>query len=153
MVKVPLPVQLELPVNVHVPVTAFQVVARVVVFVTPVPVPVMLSALPLFFTEKVTFAVACGLLGREVTSNVPLAVSPATGKHESGEAVRKLKEVICIAPPALTANVVSKLNRVSLAGGPANETSQLPPAAAVVRVRVAPQPARNDPSASSPTIA
>lgn len=58
MVKVPPPVQLELPVSVHVPVTAFQTVVRVVVFVTPVAVPVMASALPPFFTEKVTFAVA-----------------------------------------------------------------------------------------------
>jgi hypothetical protein len=111
-------VQPELPVNVQVPVTLFQVVVWATVLVIPVAVPVSVSTLPLPFTVKVTFAVAVGSLTAEVTSNVPPTVSPnpVTGKH--GPAVRKFKLVTFNAPVLLTENVVSKLNSVSLAGGP-----------------------------------
>jgi len=111
-------VQVELPVSVQLPVTSFQVVVWATVLVTPVAVPVRVSTLPLPFTVKVTLAVAVGSLGAEVTSNVPPTVSPnpVTGKH--GPTVKKFKLVTFIAPVSLTENVVTKLNSVSLAGGP-----------------------------------
>lgn len=151
IVNVPPPVQFDPPVNAQVPEMAFQVVVRAVVFVVPVAVPVMLSELLLPCTVKVTLAVAVGSLAAEVTSHFPPTVSPATGKH--GPVVRKFKTLTFKAPLLLTENVVMKLNRVWLAGGPTSVASQLPPAAVVAVGLVEPHPARKNPSANSPMIA
>jgi hypothetical protein len=87
IVNVPEPVQAELPVSIQVPVIVDHVVLPEA-SVVPVAVPVIDSELPPDCTVNVKFAEVLVVVV-EVTSNVPLAVSPVTGKQ--GPVVRKLK--------------------------------------------------------------
>lgn len=145
IVNVPEPVQAELPVSIQVPVIVDHVVLPEV-SVVPVAVPVIDIELPPDCTVNVKFAVVLVVVV-EVTSNVPLAVSPVTGKQ--GPVVRKLKEVTLSAPLVSTENDVWKLKTPTPASVPINADSQVPFAAVTVAGVLLPQPLIVSSSASN----
>lgn len=144
IVNVPEPVQAELPVSIQVPVIVDHVVLPEV-SVVPVAVPVIDIELPPDCTVNVKFAVL--VVVAEVTSNVPLAVSPVTGKQ--GPVVRKLKYVTLSAPLVSTENDVRKLKTPTPASVPINADSQVPFAAVTVAGVLLPQPLTVSSSASN----